>query len=258
VKPATTRRQLTNRLKPGYLINALIKYIYFEVKTRSKSVRSPGRPAATGRYDAREHLLNAATELFAVQGVAATTFAMIAKRARLTPAMLHYYFKDRDQLLDAVVEERLLRLVSHVWNPVEVGADAAESIRGIVERLLERIEKMPWIPSTWMREVLNEDGLLRERILRHLPHDKVQSVAEAIVAGQKRKSLNLELDPLLTVFSTLGLVMLHVASVKVWTQAFHREPLSRQSIQRHVTGLLLDGLCHVKAEKSANSPKKKQ
>jgi hypothetical protein len=148
--------------------------------------------------------------------------------------------------------------VSHVWNPVEVGADAAESIRGIVERLLEGIEKMPWIPSTWMREVLNEDGLLRERMLRHLPYPKVQSLAESIASGQKRKSVNPELDPLLTVFSTLGLVMLHMASVKVWSQAFHREPLSGRSIQRHVTGLLLDGLRHVKAEKSAKSPKKKQ
>ena len=219
------------------------------MKTRSKSIRPPGRPSATGKYDAREYLLDAATELFAVQGVAATTFATIAKRAGLTPAMLHYYFKDRDQLLDAVVQERLLRLVSGVWDPVDPGADASESIRGIVERLLEGIEKMPWIPSTWMREVLNEDGLLRERILRHLPYQKVQSVATAIASGQKQESLNPDLDPLLTVFSTLGLVMLHMASVKMWAQAFHREPLSRQSIQRHVTGLLLDGLRNIDPER---------
>lgn len=228
------------------------------METASKFARPPGRPSANGKRDARECLLNAATELFAAQGVAATTFAMIAKRAGLTPAMLHYYFKNRDQLLDAVVEERLLRLVSHVWNPVQVNADAAESVRGIVARLLEGIEQMPWIPSTWMREVLNEDGLLRERMLRHLPYRKIQSVAETIAAGQKRKFLNPELDPLLTVFSTLGLVMLHMASVKVWSQAFHREPLSRQSIQRHITGLLLDGLRHMNAEKSANSRKKKR
>jgi hypothetical protein len=57
---------------------------------RSESKRNAGRPAAILDRDAREHLLSAATELFAVQGIEATTFAMIAKRASLTPAMRHY------------------------------------------------------------------------------------------------------------------------------------------------------------------------
>ncbi len=208
------------------------------------SRRSPGRPAASAERDARELLLSAATELFAVQGVAATTFAMIAQRAGLTPAMLHYYFKDRDQLLDAVVEERLLRLVSHVWDPVQPNADAADTIRGIVERLLEGIEKMPWVPSTWMREILNEGGLLRERMLHRLPYDKVQTLARAIARGQAHNSFNPELDPLLTVFSTLGMVMLLMATSKLWAETFHRKPRTRRAVQRHITGLLLDGLCH--------------
>ena len=78
--------------------------------------------------------------------------------------MLHYYFKDREELLDCVVEERLCPLLAHVWGPVEAGVDPAELIRGIVQRLLDGIEQMPWVPSTWMREILNEGGLLRERM----------------------------------------------------------------------------------------------
>jgi TetR/AcrR family transcriptional regulator len=206
--------------------------------------RTPGRPAASAERDARELLLTAATELFAAQGVAATTFAMIAKRAGLTPAMLHYYFKDREQLLDAVVEERLLRVLSKVWDPVQPGIGAAQAIRGIVARLLEGIEEMPWIPSTWMREVLNEGGLLRERMLRRLPYEKLRIVAQAIAQGQSQKSLNPELDPLLTVFSALGMVMLLTATTRVWSEIFHRLPLSRRALQRHIAGLLLDGVCH--------------
>ena len=59
----------------------------------------PGRPTASRERNARDLLLTAAAELFSQQGVAATTFAMIAQRAGLTPAMLHYYFKDREELL---------------------------------------------------------------------------------------------------------------------------------------------------------------
>jgi AcrR family transcriptional regulator len=204
----------------------------------------PGRPVASLNRDARELLLTAATELFAEQGVAATTFATIAKRAGLTPAMLHYYFKDRDQLLDSVVEERLCPLLAYVWGPVEKSGDAADLVRGIARRLLEGIEQMPWVPSMWMREILNEGGLLRGRMLSRLPYAKIRIVSEAIAREQANHRLNSDLDPLLTVFSTLGMVMLHMATVKVVAEIFHRKPLSREIVGRHITGLLLDGLRH--------------
>jgi len=89
--------------------------------------------------DARVLLLAAATDLSAVHGVAATTFAMIAKRAGLTPAMVHYYFIDREQLLDAVVEERIAPLIASVWGPVNASDAPAEIIRGVVERMLAGI-----------------------------------------------------------------------------------------------------------------------
>jgi AcrR family transcriptional regulator len=205
---------------------------------------NPGRPVASIDRDARELLLSAATELFASQGVAATTFATIAKRAGLTPAMLHYYFKDRDQLLDAVVEERLGPLIEEVWAPVKPGMEPAELIRGIVARVLDGVERMPWVPSTWMREVLNEGGLLRSRMLQRLPHEKLRIVSKAIARGQAGKTANPDLDPQMTVFSTLGLVMLHMATAKVWAEIFHREPLSREAIGRHITGLLIEGVHH--------------
>ncbi len=214
------------------------------MRTQAHSIGTPGRPAASLERNARELLLTAATELFAQQGVAATTFAMIAKRAGLTPAMLHYYFQDREELLDVVVEERIGRVIAQVWEPVEAGASAPDLIRGIVERLLDGIEQMPWIPSTWMREILNEGGLLRDRVLRHLPFDKISILAKAVAEGQVRQRLNPELDPVLTVFSTLGLVMLHMATVNFWAETFHRKPLSRKAMRRHITGLLLDGLQH--------------
>jgi AcrR family transcriptional regulator len=158
--------------------------------------------------------------------------------------MLHYYFKDREELLDVVVEERIARVITHVWDPVEAGMDPPQLIRGVVERLLDGIEKMPWIPSIWMREILNEGGLLRNRVLCRLPFEKVRMVAKAVARGQARQRLNPELDPLLTVFSTLGLVMLHMATVSFWAETFHRKPLRRQAMRRHITGLLLDGLQH--------------
>ena len=204
--------------------------------------RSAGRPAAHPDRDTRALLLTAATELFAEQGVAATTFSTIARRAGLTPAMVHYYFAEREQLIDAVVDERLVPLINYVWEPVLPGGDPAEMLAGVVHRLLLQIEKAPWVPSTWMREILNEGGLLRERMLRRLPRDKVRLVGEVIAKGQRLHTVNADLVPLLVAFSALGLVMLHMATIRVWGEIFERPPLDTKNIEHHITGLLLHGL----------------
>ncbi len=218
-----------------------------------KLKRSPGRPVTGVDGDAREHLLTAATELFARQGVAATTFAAIAKRAGLTPAMMHYYFKDRDHLLDCVVEEKIAPMIASVWSPVGPDAAPEEMLRGVVARLVAGIERMPWIPSTWMREVLNEGGLLRSRVLRKLPFDKVRVVSEAVARAQANGEFQADLDPVLIVFSMLGLVMMHLATAPFFAEVFHRKEPDPQAIGRHITALLQHGL-----KRSERTPRKKK
>ncbi|MGA2908816.1 MAG: TetR/AcrR family transcriptional regulator [Terracidiphilus sp.] len=224
---------------------------------RRESARGPGRPTSTSRLYAREKLIEAATELFAKQGVAATTFAMIAERAELTPAMLHYYFKDRDQLLNTVVEERLAPLIAGVWEPVTEGADPAEMVQGVVERMLAGIEKMPWVPSTWMREVLNEGGLLRGRVLRYLPFKKIGILSQGVARAQSAGAANAEIDPGLIVFSVIGLVMMHMATIKLWAEIFGRKAPDRAALSRHITGLLIHGLKTARDLQSGRRMKRK-
>ncbi|KAA1337047.1 TetR/AcrR family transcriptional regulator, partial [Escherichia coli] len=73
--------------------------------------RRPGRPRGGKRVTAsREQLLDIALNLFSRQGIANTSLNAIAREAGVTPAMLHYYFNSREQLLDAMIEERFLPL----------------------------------------------------------------------------------------------------------------------------------------------------
>jgi AcrR family transcriptional regulator len=182
---------------------------------------------------------------------------MIANRAGLTPAMLHYYFTNREQLLDVVVEERLAPLIASVWDPVEADVAPEELIRGIVERMLAGIDRMPWIPSTWMREVSNEGGLLRSRILRQLPFEKLKILSEAVARGQANRVINPSLDPGLIVFSLIGLVMLHMATVRSWAHAFARKTPTNKAMCRHITGLLLNGLQPVSLTRTGRMSRKK-
>ena len=112
----------------------------------SKSARM-GRPPATPLRDARTHLLNAATRLFAERGIADTTVAQIALAGGVTAAMVHYYFKNREQLLDAVMDERIAPVIDVIWAPIErQDADPISIVPELVTRVIGCVESMPWLP----------------------------------------------------------------------------------------------------------------
>src|SRR5215468_11730852 len=98
--------------------------------------RARGRPASASQIGSRDALLDAAVTLFAEQGVAATSSAGIAARAGVTPAMVHYHFRSRERLLDAVVDERLARFPARVFAALApTHASAAALIETIVRRV---------------------------------------------------------------------------------------------------------------------------
>ncbi|WP_415830754.1 TetR/AcrR family transcriptional regulator, partial [Achromobacter marplatensis] len=214
----------------------------------------PGRPARPDNAAMRARLLEIATGLFALQGVAATTIAHIAQRAAVTPAMVHYYFKSRDQLIDAVVQERVLPVIGYVWAPVPVALDASQdpaaAARGflaeIVKRIVQSATQQPWLPSLWMHEVVNEGGQLRERVLPHLPSDRLQAFAGMIGQAQRQGAITPGVEPRLVFLSILGLTLLPLATSNLWRRIWQgdaqAQAIDTEAIAAHAIAMLTGGL----------------
>ncbi|MNQ25794.1 HTH-type transcriptional repressor KstR2 [compost metagenome] len=218
--------------------------------------RRPGRPPRPDNAAARARLLDLATGMFAAQGVAATTIAHIAQRAGVTPAMLHYYFKSRDQLIDAVVLERIVPVIGFVWAPVPLTAEpdpdpdpaaaARRFVTEIVNRLVQSATDKPWLPSLWMHEVVNEGGQLRERVLRHLPSDRLQAFAGQIAECQRHGAITAGVEPRLVFLSILGLTLLPLATSNLWRRIWQGDPVAQsignEAIAAHAIAMLTGGL----------------
>lgn len=202
-----------------------------------------GRRARVPAGDGRRQLLDAAIELFAERGIANTTIAQIAVAGRVTAAMVHYWFDSREKLLDALVEERLAPLFHTVWDPVPAHNERpAELVAGVLHRLFQVTGANPWVPSLWMREIINEGGLLRERALRHVPHDRVRAFATALARAQQRDEINRDIEPSVLLLSILALVMVPQATGRLWQRLNPQANLALPALERHVTGLLLHGI----------------
>lgn len=203
-----------------------------------------GRRPNRSDSDARERLLDTALRLFSERGIANTTVAEIAKAGKVTSAMIHYWFDTREKLLDAIVEERLAPHILALWGPAdEQYGSTLELIRALLSRMLEVTEGSPWLPSLWLREIIQEGGLLRERVLRRIPPERNASLAREIARAQARGEINPDLVPALVFFSMLGLVLLPQAGMRGFTRMNPQAtPLDRAQLERHVMALMMHGL----------------
>lgn len=211
----------------------------------SRSPRKPlGRRPAVDDFDVRIHLLDTATRLFAEHGIAATTVAHIAAEAGVTSALVHYYFTNREKLLDAVVEERLVPAADFVWQSAteDATSDPFALVQEFVARLFDVTERMPWLPPLWMREIVNEGGLLRERMLQRIPFDNIKRFSTRVAQAQQAGTVNAELEALLLFNSILALVMLPLATAKIWQSARGLPVIGRDALRRHVSALLTGGM----------------
>ncbi|WP_454762812.1 TetR/AcrR family transcriptional regulator [Cupriavidus campinensis] len=212
-----------------------------------KDTRRPGRPAARAD-DAgqRDRLIDAAVALFARHGVAGTATKAIATEAGVTPALVHYYFREREQLVDAVFEERLLPLVEQVYGGVPAPAGNAPDITALIQGLAGRLIRMaaatPWFPGLWIREIVDIDGQLRERMVQRVAVQRATLVSAPLAAAQARGQLNPGLEPALMMVSLIGLTLLPLATTHIWHRLPGASAIDTETLVRHVTALLAHGL----------------
>jgi AcrR family transcriptional regulator len=214
--------------------------------------RRIGRPRPVPGAGARELLLDAAVTLFAERGIAGTTIAEIAAKAKVTPALVHYYFTNRGRLLDAVVRERLLRSITAVWAPVVEDRELVPMLRGLVQRILTATEASPWLPSLWLREIVSEGGQLRPRLLKIVPFEYVRHLIGAVMAAQDRGEINPQLEPRLVVISVIGLTLLPFAIIGTWKEIpVVAQGVTREDIVRHAEALLVSAFSKPSRRRSA-------
>ncbi len=206
--------------------------------------RAPGagrRPGAES--SGRERLLDAAVRLFAERGISETTVAEIASAGQVTSAMVHYWFETREKLLDALAEERLAPVVRRIWEQPEAERnDAVAGVRGLLARMLDVTEEMPWLPALWLREIVQEGGLLRERVMQHLPRERNAAFRRCVAGAQAKGEIDPDISPDLLFNSLMALVMMPIATARIWRRVNPDAVLDRPRLERHVMALVMHGV----------------
>lgn len=201
--------------------------------------------------DPRDALLDAAVNLIAERGVAGASSAAIAARAGVTPAMVAYYFRNRELLLDAVVDERLARFAAHVFAAPMSEAASTALVAAIVRRLYEAARLMPWMPPIWIREIVSDGGALRSRMLVHFPASAAATLTRVVSRDQRAGRVPVDIEPRLAFLTIAGVAMLPLAVRSLWSRLPGLADLDERALERHAVAVLTGGLAPASQEPAA-------
>lgn len=130
------------------------------------------------RSNSEQAIMEAAEELFLANGYNMTTTTMIASRAGVTHAMLHYYFRTKEHIFIKVVDkymdellasfQPLMRKQAPFWETLETGISAhfdfLVSNPRLPAFLYDTVRFNPELIESWKGRIM---GVLRGIVLFH-------------------------------------------------------------------------------------------
>ncbi|WDE13948.1 TetR/AcrR family transcriptional regulator [Thalassomonas haliotis] len=90
----------------------------------------------------REHIVEAADNLFYQQGFEHTSFAHIARAVKISRGNFYYHFKSKDEILDAVIQQRLAHTRAMLEQWQVAGETPAARIRSFINILIVNRDKI--------------------------------------------------------------------------------------------------------------------
>lgn len=98
-------------------------------------------------------ILDAARKTFLQFGFDGTTMQMISNESGINKALLHYYFRNKDRLFEAVFMEAFGRMVPDLLKIFASEADLFEKIRRFTEAYIGALLQYPQIPLFILHEL---------------------------------------------------------------------------------------------------------
>ncbi len=142
----------------------------------------------------RDAILDAAEELFATHGFAATSIKDIGQAAGANPALLYYYFLDKTGLYRAVLGRIGEGLMQQGKQAIAEAPEPATLVRAIVSAQAAFIRDNPRAASIIVRELMDHDAAHCEPMIHELAAELFRPLVNAIELGQARGTFRPDLD----------------------------------------------------------------
>jgi TetR/AcrR family fatty acid metabolism transcriptional regulator len=163
--------------------------------------RSTGPAKRVGNK--RERILHAAVRVFAKKGFHATRVSEIAAAAGVADGTIYLYFKSKDELLVALFEDRVDRLLGFLEAELPLRESAPEKLRRIIELQLQLLEGERDLAEVITVILRQSTKLMKEHAVAKFAL-YLDAIARVVAGGQAAGELRDDVSPHLAARALFG------------------------------------------------------
>ena len=141
---------------------------------------------------AKDRILSAAKQVFLLKGMAGSRMQDIADEAGINKAMLHYYFRNKEQLFEMIFKDALNKLFPKITDIFESDLSLFEKIENFCSEYINMMQQNAYLPLFVLNEVNKEPTLFTEKFFgsKEFPLLKFVAQVETEVKSGKIKPVS--------------------------------------------------------------------
>jgi TetR/AcrR family transcriptional regulator, fatty acid metabolism regulator protein len=197
-----------------------------------------GRRGPNSGGEKRDRILRAAVAIFSRKGFFNSKVSEIARAAEVADGTIYLYFRNKDDLLISLFEEKMGEVVADVRRRIAVGGNAIEKLRIFIENHMNLLER-----ETGLVEVLQVELRQSTKFLKDYTPVKffeyLEIISDILEEGKRERVLRPDLNVSIArraIFGALDEMSL--------TYILSRKPKYHPTVTAaELCRLLLDGMC---------------
>ena len=156
-----------------------------------------------------EKILDAATEVFLVKGMDGSRMQEIANKAGINKALLHYYFRSKEKLFDAILSKIMNIAFPQIGKVIFSDLPFIQKVENVIDIYIQLLLKHPQLPSFLIKE-MNRDGSLLFQFIEKQQF-KIKPIIDIIMDAMDRGEI-VKMPPKHLVVNILGLCVFPFAT----------------------------------------------
>ena len=166
----------------------------------------------TRKDTTEDKILEAATEVFVQKGMEGARMQEIANAAGINKALLHYYFRSKDKLFDAIFSKIIGFAFPKIGQILQSDQPFLSKIEQAIDTYLDLLLKHPYLPGFILKEVNRDPSMFFKLVMKH--GFDVEPVFQVIREAMDRGEL-IRMKPEHLVINVLGLCVFPFAAKPV-------------------------------------------
>jgi len=164
-----------------------------------------------------EKILNAAQTVFIRKGMDGARMQEIANEACINKALLHYYFRTKEKLFNAIFKTVFSQIFPNLMAMVHSDLPLEEKLGIFIEKYIDMLQKNPFLPTFILKEMNRNPDFLASVIKGNgiNPKEVVGMFEKEMDAGRIRR-----MDPRDLLINMLGLSIFPIAAGPLLTIMF--------------------------------------